>query len=135
SPHNIMIGYDGVTKLVDFGVARLGMLEGSRTESLKGKPSYASPEQINGKNIDRRTDIFALGVVLWEMLAGQRLFRRETSAATYLAVLQDPIPDVREKSPSVPASVAEVVARALNRDREQRWPTAEAFRLALDEAR
>lgn len=135
SPHNIMIGYDGITKLVDFGVARLAMLEGSRTESLKGKPSYASPEQINGKNIDRRTDIFALGVVLWELLTGERLFRRETSAATYLAVLQDPIPDVRTKAPGVPEPVAKVVERALNRDREARFPTAEAFRLAIDEAR
>jgi len=135
SPHNIMIGYDGVTKLVDFGVARLAMLEGSRTESLKGKPSYASPEQINGKNIDRRTDVFALGVVMWELLTGERLFRRETSAATYLAVLHDPIPDVRARAPNVPEEVANVVARALNRDREARYPTAEALRVAIDEAR
>lgn len=135
SPHNILIGYDGVTKLVDFGVARLGMLEGSRTESLKGKPSYASPEQINGKNIDRRTDVFALGVVLWELLTGERLFRRETNAASYLAVLHDPIPDVRTKNPDVPEAIAKVVARALDRDRDARFPTAEAFRVAIDEAR
>lgn len=135
SPHNIMLGYDGVTKLVDFGVARLAMLEGSRTESLKGKPSYASPEQINGKNIDRRTDVFALGVVLWELLTGERLFRRETSAATYLAVLNDPIPDVRTRAPGVPEPVAKVVARALDRDREKRYATADALRLAIDEAR
>lgn len=135
SPHNIMIGYDGVTKLVDFGVARLAMLEGSRTESLKGKPSYASPEQINGKNIDRRTDVFALGVVMWELLTGERLFRRETSAATYLAVLHDPIPDVRTRAANVPEPIANVVMRALDRDREKRYATAEALRLAIDEAR
>lgn len=135
SPHNIMIGYDGVTKLVDFGVARLAMLEGSRTESLKGKPSYASPEQINGKNIDRRTDVFALGVVMWELLTGERLFRRETSAATYLAVLHDPIPDVRTRAPNVPEPIANVVMRALDRDREKRYPNAEALRKAIDEAR
>lgn len=135
SPHNILVGYDGVTKLVDFGVARLGMLEGSRTESLKGKPSYASPEQINGKNIDRRTDVFALGVVLWELLTGERLFRRDTNAASYLAVLHDPIPDVRTKNPSVPAPIAAVVARALDRDRDARFPTADAFRAAIDAAR
>lgn len=135
SPHNIMIGYDGVTKLVDFGVARLAMLEGSRTESLKGKPSYASPEQINGKHIDRRTDVFALGVVLWELLTGERLFRRETSAATYLAVLHDPIPDVRTRGPKIPEEVAHVVARALDRDREKRYPTADALRIAIEEAR
>ena len=135
SPHNILIGYDGVTKLVDFGVARLATLEGSRTESLKGKPSYASPEQIHGRDIDRRTDVFALGVVLWELLAGERLFRRETSAATYLAVLNDPIPDVRTKNPAVPEPVANVVARALSRERDARFPTAEALRRAIDEAR
>lgn len=135
SPHNILVGYDGVTKLVDFGVARLASIDGTRTESLKGKPSYASPEQVDGKHIDRRTDVFALGVVLWEMLTGARLFRRDTSPATYVAVLKAPIPDVRELVPTVPEAVARVTARALDRDREARYPTAEALRAALDEAR
>ncbi len=135
SPQNILIGYDGSIKLVDFGVARFGSLEGSRTESLRGKPSYASPEQIAGKNIDRRTDVFALGVILWELLTGARLFKRETSAATYLAVLQDPIPDVRDVNPYVPDDLAAAVAKALERERDKRWATAEEMRIAIAHAR
>ena len=135
SPQNILIGYDGSIKLVDFGVARFGTLEGSRTESLRGKPSYASPEQIAGKNIDRRTDVFALGVILWELLTGARLFKRETSAATYLAVLQDPIPDVRDVNPYAPDDLAHAVAKALERERDKRWATADEFRTAIVHAR
>ncbi|HEY8074792.1 MAG TPA: protein kinase [Labilithrix sp.] len=135
SPQNILIGYDGAIKLVDFGVARFGTLEGSRTESLRGKPSYASPEQIAGKNIDRRTDVFALGVILWELLTGARLFKRETSAATYLAVLQDPIKDVRDVNPFIPDDLAAAVAKALERERDKRWPNTEQMRLAIEKAR
>lgn len=135
SPQNVIIGYDGTIKLLDFGVARLGALEGSRTESLQGKPSYLSPEQVNGKNIDRRTDVFALGIVFWELLTGTRLFKRETAAATYLAVVQDAIPDVMSLSPAVPEVIADVVETALLRDRDARHPTAEAFRNALAAAR
>lgn len=134
SPHNVLVGYDGVVKLVDFGVARLATLEGSRTESLRGKPSYVSPEQVHGKNIDRRTDVFALGIVLWELLTGRRLFRRETSAATYIAVLNDPVPDVRDKNPTIPAPIAAVVAGALERDRERRFATTEEVALTLEAA-
>jgi serine/threonine protein kinase len=134
SPQNVLVSYEGTVKLVDFGVARLGSLEGSRTETLRGKPSYASPEQIAGKNIDRRTDVFALGIITWELLTGERLFRRDTSAATYLAVIQAPIPYVREKNEEVPAAIADQIARALERDREIRFKTAEAYRMALANA-
>jgi serine/threonine-protein kinase len=134
SPQNVLIGYDGSIKLVDFGVARFGTLEGSRTESLRGKPSYASPEQIAGKHIDRRTDVFALGVVMWELFTGERLFKRETSAATYLAVLQDPIPDIREIHPIAPEPIARVVAKALEREKDKRYATAEELRRALEAA-
>lgn len=134
SPQNVLVGYDGVVKLVDFGVARLASLEGSRTETVQGKPSYVSPEQVNGKNIDRRTDVFALGIVFWELLTNERLFKRDTSAAAYLAVLNDSIADVRTKNPKVPSTVAMVVAQALHRDRDKRHPTAEKLRLALEGA-
>ena len=134
SPQNVLVSYDGTVKLVDFGVARLGTFEGSRTETLRGKPSYASPEQIAGKNIDRRTDVFALGVIAWELLTGERLFRRETSAATYLAVIQGEIPYVASKNASIPAVVADQVKQALERERDARFRSAEAFRKALADA-
>src|SRR5262249_15076559 len=88
-----------------------------------------------GKHIDRRTDVFALGVIAWELLTGMRLFRRETNAATYMAVLQDPIPDIRATAPAVPEAIAAAVQRALERERDKRFPTAEAFREALARAR
>jgi serine/threonine protein kinase len=134
SPQNVLVSYEGTVKLVDFGVARLSTFEGSRTETLRGKPSYASPEQIAGKNIDRRTDVFALGIIMWELLSGERLFRRETSAATYLAVIQGTIPYVREKNAEVPAVLADQIAKALEREREARFKSAEAFRAALSAA-
>lgn len=134
SPQNVLVSYDGAVKLVDFGVARLGSFEGSRTETLRGKPSYASPEQIAGKHIDRRTDVFALGIIAWELLTGERLFRRDTSAATYLAVIQAPIPYVREKNADVPAVVADQIAKALERERDARFKSAEAFRMAFEDA-
>jgi serine/threonine-protein kinase len=135
SPQNVLIGYDGIVKLVDFGVARFGSIEGSKTESLKGKPSYVSPEQIAGKNIDRRTDVFALGVITWELLTGERLFKRETSPATYLAVLQDPIKPPHAVNPKVPVEISTVVMHALEREKDKRFETAEDMRANLASAR
>lgn len=131
SPQNVLIAYDGTIKLVDFGVARFAAIEGSRTETLRGKAAYASPEQLAGKNIDRRTDVFALGIVLWELVAGQRLFRKETNAATYIAILQGPIPHLSEIDPKVPRAIADVVATALERRVDRRYATTEELAFAL----
>ena len=76
SPENVVVTYDGVTKVVDFGIAKFSSrMSHTRAGTLKGKLAYMSPEQVHGEGIDRRTDIFALGVVLWELTTGQRLFR------------------------------------------------------------
>lgn len=135
TPQNIIVGYDGMTKLLDFGVARLVLVDSSRTDTVSGKPSYLAPEQLTGGRLDRRVDLFALGVVLFEMLAGQRLFARETIALTYQAVISDPIPDLRDVRPDVPPAIAAVVMRALSRPVAGRYATAEDMRIALEEAR
>lgn len=135
SPQNAVVGYDGRTRLVDFGVARLASVDASRTDTVRGKPSYLAPEQLEGRRLDRRTDVFALGVIAFELLTGRRLFARSSIAETHTAVLFDPIPDVHAMRADVPGGVAAAVRRALARSRDDRWPTADAFRRALAIAR
>lgn len=131
TPQNIIVGYDGRVRLLDFGVARLAEIDASRTDTVKGKPAYLAPEQIEGERIDRRADIFALGIILHELITGERLFKRQSVAATYRAVLMDPISDVREKRPDVPEALAQIVERALRRDPAARFGSAREMADAL----
>jgi serine/threonine-protein kinase len=131
TPQNVMVAYDGTVKLLDFGVARLGAVDASRTETIRGKPSYLAPEQVSMGHIDRRTDVFALGIVVFEILVGRKLFGGDSLHAKCLAVLDGTIPDVRSVAPHVPAAVAEVVDRALSRDPAQRFQNADEMRRAL----
>ena len=135
SPHNIMITYSGVTKLLDFGVARIGAMDASRTETIRGKPSYLAPEQISGSRIDRRTDVFALGIVMFELLTGERLFSRPSALQAYKAITEDPIPTPTELVADLPEAIAEVCQRALSRDPDERFQTARAFGQAIATAR
>ena len=128
SPQNVIVSYEGGTKLLDFGVARLVALDGSRTVTVRGKPAYLAPEQIRAGRIDRRTDIFALGVILYELLTGRRLFKRETPDASYAAILVGEIPDVRDVRPDLPPALAEIAARALRREITERFATADELR-------
>jgi len=130
SPHNVMVTYDGVTKLLDFGVARIGAMDASRTETVRGKPAYLAPEQVAGERVDRRTDVFQLGVVGFELFTASRLFARPTALEAYKAVTSDPIPRADEVS-AVPARVADVLAMALQRDPSRRFQSAEAFGRAM----
>src|SRR6201996_1961668 len=83
TPHNLFVTYEGTTKVVDFGIAKFSSrMSSTRAGTLKGKLAYMSPEQVHGEQIDRRTDLFALGVVLWELTTGQRLFRSESDLDT-----------------------------------------------------
>ncbi len=133
SPQNIFVLYDGVTKVVDFGVARsrdsIGEL--TVTGEIKGKLGYMSPEQLLSKPIDRRVDVFALGTVLWEMLAGRRLFRRENDGATVQAILMEPVPAL-PPTPGLPKAIESVLRRALDRDPGSRCPTADEFARELE---
>jgi serine/threonine-protein kinase len=126
SPQNVFVLYTGVAKVVDFGIARSEERTGelTRTGELKGKVAFMSPEQIDQAVVDRRTDVWALGVVLWECTVGRRLFKRESEARTMAAVLQDRVPRPSELCPDYPRELEDIVMRALDRRLDQRTPTA-----------
>jgi eukaryotic-like serine/threonine-protein kinase len=135
SPDNVFIGYDGTVRLLDFGIAKAADRI-TRTEAgeLKGKFAYMSPEQCAGRPLDRRSDLFSLAVVLFEALTLRKLFRRPSTLATMRAVLDDPIPRVRDFRAECPAEVDAVVARALERNLASRHANALELRAALREA-
>ena len=136
SPQNVLVGTDGVSRITDFGVARAATrLAGTRAGQLKGKIAYMAPEQALGRrDVDRRADVFASGIVLWEVLAGRRLFKAENEAATLSRVLSESIPELRSVAPDVDEAVAQVAMKALHRDRELRYATAAQFADALERA-
>ena len=126
SPHNILIGTNGMVKLVDFGVAKaVGRIsEATRAGQLKGKFGYMSPEQALGKQVDRRSDIFSLGIVLFELTTSRRLFRGEHDIDTLKLVIGGPIPRPSSIDPKYPAGLERIVLRALERNVEARYQTA-----------
>jgi hypothetical protein len=134
SPQNILVGFDGSVKLIDFGVAKAaGRAQHTATGILKGKFPYMSPEQARGDELDPRSDVFALGIVLWEMLTGRRLFKGENDLATQKMVLACQVPVPSDVEPSVPKGLDPIVMKALAKDAVDRFPDAAAFRMALEE--
>ena len=129
SPGNVFVTYEGGVKVVDFGIAYAqNKMHHTQTGTLKGKLGYMPPELIagDGRDVNRRVDIWALGVCLWELLAGSLLFGGHNDAATMLNVMQRPIPSLLTVA-GVPAPLDGIVARALDRDRNGRHPTAQAL--------
>ena len=128
SPQNLFVTYSGSVKIMDFGIARaVGSSNPTNPGSLKGKFSYMSPEQVRGKEIDRRCDIFALAVVFWEMLAGRRLFKgRNDLESLRLAEEANHIP-VSEFRSGIPSTLDQVIDKALARDPAARYQTALEF--------
>ncbi len=138
SPQNVMVGVDGTARITDFGVARAASrLTTTRAGQLKGKLGYMAPEQAQGENIDRRADIFAMGVILWETLAGRRLFkvRGDSSDAELLnRLLYEPIPRLSESVTDVHPAFDEICAKALDRRLSARFSTCAEFADALEAA-
>jgi serine/threonine protein kinase len=135
SPQNILVGTDGVGRITDFGIAvAAARIAASRPGTLKGKPAYMSPEQVSGEAIDRRSDLFAMGVVLWECLTGQRLFQGGTEAAALVMVLGAPIASPQEHAPELGEGLAAVCLKALARPRDERYADAREMLRALETA-
>ena len=135
SPQNIMVGLDGVARVLDFGVAKATMRShATKDGEVKGKISYMSPEQLMGRDVDCRTDIFAAGVVLWEALTCRRLFRADDLAQTVHRVLSSEIPPTRIYNHSVSEALDAVVLRALERNPAHRFQTAREFAAAIEHA-
>jgi serine/threonine protein kinase len=133
SPHNILIGLDGAVKLVDFGVA--GAMNHINTEDeikIRGKFGYMSPEQAQAKPLDRRSDVFSLGIVLFELTTGYRLFRGRDDRHTLELVTWGKIPRPSQVISRYPEQLESIVMRALDRDIDRRYQTAEEFRDALE---
>jgi serine/threonine-protein kinase len=134
SPQNIMISYEGQVKLLDFGIAK-AQSHTTKTQAgvVKGKFSYMSPQQCMGKQIDARADVFALGVVLYEALTGESLYHRPTEYETMRAVIEDPVPSVRDKKPKLAIELDAIVQKALQKQPEDRFRTAADMQSALEE--
>ena len=132
TPRNLFLTYDGRAKLLDFGIATAQMKRYSTEKGgLVGNLPYMAPEQLTGGQIDRRVDVWALGVTLWEMLAMKRLFKRRTEMATVSAVLYDEIPPPSEVDLEIPEGFDHIVLKALEREPGRRWQSAREMELAI----
>jgi serine/threonine protein kinase len=132
SPQNLVVSFEGVVKLVDFGIAKAELRE-TRTQSgtIKGKFAYMSPEQCVATNVDRRTDVFALGVIAHELLTGRRLFKKPSPYETYQAVIECAVEPPSRIDPSLDPALDPIIMRALAKDKDRRYATAEELGDAL----
>jgi eukaryotic-like serine/threonine-protein kinase len=131
SPQNILVGADGVTRLVDFGIAKAaGRLHSTRDSSVKGKYGYMAPEQARGEAVSRLTDTYAAAIVFWELLTGERLFAGKTEAETIHRCLVGRVQPPSLFAPDLPAKMDEILRKALSREPSKRYQTARE--LALD---
>jgi serine/threonine protein kinase len=136
SPQNVLVGVDGIARITDFGVARAASrLTATRVGQLKGKIAYMAPEQAAGEeSLDRRADVFAAGIVVWEELAAKRLFKAENEAATLSRVMTEPVPPLTTIVPGLSSALSAVVMRALERSPDARFSTCAQFADALEAA-
>ena len=133
--HNVMLDEGGRVVVTDFGIARMGESALTRTGAMMGTSSYLSPEQAQGRPADERSDLYSLGVVLYEMLSGRVPFRGENDVAVAVQHVSTAPPNPRTLAPGIPEAIAGVVMRALSKDPDDRYQTAEEFAAALRAAR
>ena len=134
SPDNILVHRNGAAKVVDFGIAKAANSSGvTRTGTLKGKVAYMPPEQLRGSPLDRRTDVFALGVVLYEMLAGKRPWDANSEVALIGKIMTEEAPPLSELRPDAPEELLAIVDRALAKEREQRYQSCHEFQNDLEQ--
>ena len=133
SPQNILVTYDGMVKLVDFGVAKAAGRMSSETTAgqIKGKAPYMSPEQAMGGKVDRRTDIFAMGIVLYQLTTGKHPFRGENDLSTLHNILHRTVPSPKFVDPKFPRPLEAVIMKALSREQDKRFQTAQDMSDAL----
>jgi serine/threonine-protein kinase len=132
TPHHLFVTYVGTTKVVDFGIAKFeSRMTSTRVGTLKGKLAYMPPEQLYGEPLDRRTDVFALGVVLWELTTGRRLFRMATDRETLAKVEECNVTRPSTLVPGYPIDLEHIVMKALAKDPSQRFETARDLSRAL----
>lgn len=135
TPHNILVGDDGHVLLTDFGIAKAGnRVSLTRAGLIKGKVSYMSPEQVQGREMDRRCDVWAAGVIAWEVLAGRALYDSDDELRTMFQIATESPPRLASVQSGIASPLDAAVARALSRDPKDRWETARAFRDALEQA-
>jgi len=126
---NLMVGYDGAIKLIDFGIAKAANRQaGTQAGYVKGKVGYLAPEQIAGKRVDHRTDIFALGIVLYELTTMQRAFREQSDQATIEKIKKGQYTPPSEVMPNYPRGLELIIQKALKVNPDERFQDAEAFR-------
>ncbi len=131
SPQNMLISYAGEVKITDFGISRAAMQATGTHKVVRGKYAYMSPEQVEGRELDGRSDLFSLGIVLWELLAGRRLFKTRTREETLARVRRAEVPSLRGFRPEVSEDLEDIVLKVLSKRPEDRYETAADFLEAL----
>ncbi|HEX4622530.1 MAG TPA: serine/threonine-protein kinase, partial [Myxococcaceae bacterium] len=135
SPKNVMVTYQGNVKVIDFGIAKAkGRLGRTQVGIVKGTSGYMSPEQVRGEALDGRSDLFAAGVMLYELLTEQRLFTAPNDASMMMKIVDGEIPEPRKLNPKVPQPISEVVMKALQCPREERFATGKEMAKAIEAA-